>query len=271
MTTLLLPRINLPLFPLFKEVNIVDLAEEEDFRLMTEISKRRHIPFLQGRWVLEVFDKPVEQGGVLILRHMERAHSATRNYYNWLFSQGAGKDANGTPFGGGQVSIKNTAGTNQTGAFPIGLGHNGTRDTNLAWTSAEGGGSAGFRGGSGDATTGIVVGSGVGAFSFEDFKLGTPIANGTGGGQLSHVLGEAVVLSYVGGTLTLTATHARFFNNNSGGNIDLNEVALYMHGSSADVVVDNYAVERTVLGATVTIPATGQLKVTYIISLVYPF
>ncbi|MDO8749971.1 MAG: hypothetical protein Q7K03_02340 [Dehalococcoidia bacterium] len=267
MATIVLPSIDLPLF---QDITIVNREEEEDFRLMGEISRRRHIPFLQGRWTLEVFDKPVEQGGILIHRHSERAHSAVRNYYNWLFSQGAGKDANTAVFGAGSVNIKTTAGVTDVGAFPIGLGHNASRDTNAAWVSVESAATTGLRGPTADATQGIVVGSGLGAYSFEDFKLGTQILNGTGGGQLSHVLGEVPVLSYDAGTKTLTTTHARFFNNNSGGPIDVNELSLYCLANDASVVLAKFAVERTVLGATVTIPNTGQLKVTYVISLVYP-
>jgi hypothetical protein len=61
----------------------------------------------------------------------------------------------------------------------------------------------------------------------------------------------------------------RYFNNNSGGNVDINEASIY----AAIYVNDpgNYvAVCRDKLASTVTVHDTGQLKVTYTIQLTYP-
>jgi hypothetical protein len=238
------------------ETHIVDEAEERDYCLMEEISKRRHLPFLQGAWMLETFDRT----GRLVHRHRERAHSTTRNYYNWLFSQGASSNGDGSSFIGGQVSIKDTSAVHRTGASIITI-----TNANVELTLAV----HGFLAASAIDTRGIVVGSGTNAFSFEDFVLQTPIANGTGAGQLSYVASELPVLSYVGGTLTLTHTHVRFFNNNSGGSVTVNEVAMYVRFIAGDSNTIPAAVERTKLGATVTVLNTGQLKVTYTVNLVY--
>ena len=67
----------------------------------------------------------------------------------------------------------------------------------------------------------------------------------------------------------MSATYVRFMNNNTAGDVLVKEVALY-----GNIKVNNsseyVATSRDKLGATVTIPATGQLKVTYVVSLVYP-
>jgi hypothetical protein len=66
----------------------------------------------------------------------------------------------------------------------------------------------------------------------------------------------------------------RYLNNNSGADIGVNEVAL-VPKVSASVDSGGYApsptlVARDKLPSTVTVPNTGQLKVTYTIQLTYP-
>ncbi|GAH72404.1 unnamed protein product, partial [marine sediment metagenome] len=60
----------------------------------------------------------------------------------------------------------------------------------------------------------------------------------------------------------------RYFNNNSGGNVDVNEVALVTNGYFGGAHI--WMQSRDKLGATVTVPSTGQLKVTYTVELTYP-
>jgi len=116
---------------------------------------------------------------------------------------------------------------------------------------------------------GILVGSGTNAESFEDFELQTPLAEGTGAGQISHVTSELHSISYA--ALVLKDELIRYFNNNSepAGDRNINEVALVTWGR-----VDNTSVfwiqSRDKLASTVTVPVTGQLKVTYTIQLAYP-
>jgi hypothetical protein len=68
--------------------------------------------------------------------------------------------------------------------------------------------------------------------------------------------------------LTWTITRYRYFNNNGAGNVLVNEVALCTRGRVSTLY--NWIMSRDVLGAVVTIPPTGQLKVTYTIQLAYP-
>ena len=60
----------------------------------------------------------------------------------------------------------------------------------------------------------------------------------------------------------------RYFNNNSGGSIGVNEIGLASY-SDNPVAYDYVLMARDVLGATVTVADTGQLKVTYTIELTY--
>ncbi|MBA7606572.1 hypothetical protein ES703_13722 [subsurface metagenome] len=116
-----------------------------------------------------------------------------------------------------------------------------------------------------------MVGSGTDAESFEDFVLQTPIAEGTGAGQLNHAASEAHSTSYA--ALTLTNTLVRYFNNNTVGetSVDVNEVGLVCQGAARNVVGGSkWLQSRDLLASTVTIPSTGQLKVTYTIELTYP-
>jgi len=118
-------------------------------------------------------------------------------------------------------------------------------------------------------TKGIVVGTGTTAESFEDYALDTKIANGTGAGELSYVASELHNVTWTGGTLTMADEQVRYFNNNSGGSIGVNEVGII---AQIDIATLNVLalMSRDVLGSTVTVPDTGQLKVTYTFSLVYP-
>ena len=126
--------------------------------------------------------------------------------------------------------------------------------------------------GAGAAITlyGILVGSGTSAESFEDYVLQTLIAEGTGAGQLNYVATDVPTKSYVAGTKTWTITWIRYMNNNSGGDVSVNEVALVTRGEIAGLSNVRWAMSRDKLGATVTIPNTGQLKVTYSLSLTFP-
>ncbi|GAI76556.1 unnamed protein product, partial [marine sediment metagenome] len=174
--------------------------------------------------------------------------------YNMLFSNLAGKNGNDSTFGAGKLSAKNTSGVVEYGANTIVIG--GEAD----------GTSCGYRGPAADDTKGILVGSGTDAESFEDYFLQTQIEEGTGAGQLNHILSEEHSTSYA--DTTLTNTLIRYFNNNSGGSIDVNEVALVWYTTVPEA--GNYLASRDKLGSTITVPNTGQLKVTYTVQLTYP-
>ena len=230
------------------------ILEEQKWELIKSLAQELHVPIPEVWITLEVFDKD----GKLIQKHRQRGHSWTRNAYNCMFSQLAGKNVNDTVFEAGKLDYKDTGGTVRSAARCGG-----------SYDDVDGT-ARGYRGPAGNDAQGILVGSGTDAESFEDYALQTKIANGTAAGQLSYVESEAHSITYNAGTKTFKNTLVRYFNNNSGGDISVNEVGLvgYTHfcGWSNWYVMPT----RDKLASTVTIPNTGQLKATCDISLTYP-
>lgn len=239
---------------MFKEDIMLDLKEEQKYDQLRKLAQQLHIPIPEAFWTLEVFDK----NGKVIQKHHQRSHSWTRNAYNHLFCVIAAKNASDNTFEAGKLSAKNTAGVVKFGAM---IGYYAT--TNLDISDA----TVGILTPAATINKGILVGSGINAESFEDYALQTPIAEGTGAGQLNAVASELHSISYA--ALVLKDTQVRYFNNNSGGNVNINEVAL-VNGLYVVTTVWNILVARDKLGATVTVPNTGQLKVTYTLQLTYP-
>jgi len=118
------------------------------------------------------------------------------------------------------------------------------------------GGAVRVNGPAGNANYGPVVGTGTGAFSWDNYALTTLIAHGTGAGQLS----------YGATTFNAPATSGndryyeviRTFQNNSGGDITVNEIGLYATNGTY-----YWCFARDVLGTGVTVPNGQTLTVTY--------
>lgn len=236
---------------------MLDLKEEQQYTELRKLAQKLHIPIPEAFLELEVRDKD----GKVIQRHKQRSHSWVRNAYNLMFSNLAGKNGNDATFGAGKLNIKAVDGTIKYGAYPIFIGRE--YSTTIEGTAAGGG----YRAAAAAVNRGIVVGSGTNAESFEDYALQTQIVEGTGAGQLSHILSEEHAVSYA--DTTLKNTLIRYFNNNSGGDISVNEVALYTLGGAGGGT-SYWCTSRDHLASTVTVPNTGQLKVTYTIQLTYP-
>jgi len=228
--------------------------EEAQFKELNRLGQILHVPIPQASWKLEVFLR-----GDLIQSYEARSHSWVRNAYNWMFSQMAGKAVNDAAYGAGKLNMKDTAGVVQNGLKAAGIRYSSNPDG----VGIVGGG---YRAIAGDDDYGILVGSGTDAESFESHILQTKIANGVAGGEINYVESEPHSISYA--ALTLKNELIRYFNNNSGGNINVNEVGMAADAESYNN--SDYLVCRDKLGSTVTIPDTGQLKVTYTLSLVYP-
>lgn len=77
----------------------------------------------------------------------------------------------------------------------------------------------------GDATYGIVVGTGATAPTITDYVMQTPIAHGVGAGQLQYSTMTFGALA--ANTTTAQITLTRNFANASGGSITVNEIGLY--------------------------------------------
>jgi hypothetical protein len=230
--------------------------EEAKYDQLRRLGQELHIPISETFWELEVRDRE----GKVIRCLKQRSHSWVRNAYNHMFCQLAVKNGNNSSFGPGLLSIKETSGTIRYASGPIGNSNADLDGTNY-----------GCRGPAGDDSWGIQVGSGTNPESFEDYMLQTKIANGVGAGQLSHIEQDPHVIAYDPGTRVLSNTMVRYFNNNSGGDIDVNEVGLVMNQPQGGSIVYGKRLQaRDKLASTVTVPNTGQLKVSYIIQLTYP-
>lgn len=229
--------------------------EEQKYEQLRELGQELHMMIPETFLELEVLDKD----GRVIQKHKQRGHSWTRNAYNMLFSQLAGVDGPDGLFGAGLLNIKDTTGIVRWLTNPIGLK---TADSMSTTTS-------GYRAAAGEATRGILVGSGTNAESFEDYVLQTQIGEGAGAGQLNHAVSEAHALTYTPATKVFKNELARYFNNNSGGAIDVNEVALVVYALARNTLY-KWVMSRDKLASTVSVPDTGQLKVTYTIQLTYP-
>jgi hypothetical protein len=230
-------------------------SEERKYRQLKRLGQELHLPIPEAFWEFEVRDRH----GRLLQRHSQRCHSWTRNAYNALFTHLAGKDADDTAFGAGLLSLKDTSGVVKYGSYPFTYGQN----------SVDNASTPGYRAAAAVDDKGILVGGGTNPESFEDYALQTQIPNGTGAGQLSHVQSEPHDVSYDTPTRVLRNQLVRYFNNNSGGNIDVNEVVLASSVQQPGAY-PRFIMSRDKLSTTVTVPDTGQLKVTYTVQLTYP-
>jgi len=237
---------------------MLDPKEEQQYTELRRLAQKLHIPIPEVFLTLEVFDKD----GKLIQRHRQRSHSWVRNAYNLLFCNLAGKDADDTTFEAGKLSMKDTVAAVYHGNYPPYIVP-GTGD------SADAVGKAYLAAASID-TSGILVGYGTTAESFEDYVIANLIAEGTtdDGLHLSYVESEATVITYA--DTTLTATLIRYFNNNEATqSVDVKEVCIVANAYLVSAS-KKFVMSRDVLASTVTVPVTGQLKVTYTIQLTYP-
>jgi len=242
---------------------MLDPEEEQKYEQLSKLAQALHIPMPQHFIELEVRDKD----GRVIQRHKQRSHSWTRNAYNLLFGTMAAKNLSDlTPdFGAGYLSIKIPTGIIRGAAAATSAPPSDNLD--ISGISTYGG----YLANAVIDTRGIVVGTGATAESFEDYKLDTPVAEGTGLGQLSHVASELHNITWPGGGLTMADAQVRYLNNNSGGAIVIAEVGIIIGVDVGGGLPNQLALmSRDVLGATVTVPDTGQLKVTYTFELVYP-
>jgi hypothetical protein len=186
----------------------------------------------------------VHEGGVLTFDDVQRGHSWTRNFWNWMFFGMCFCNSSPTNvFGAGYGTMKSTGGSIQS-YFATYINGNltiGTTDTNQ----------------------GIVVGTSDAAFSVDQYDLQALIAAGNGSGQLLYNTGTTPVSSYNTGTHTWTISRSRVYNNNSGSTITIAETGLRGFASSIAIMLH----ERSVLSPTVAVANGAQLTVSYEISM----
>lgn len=191
----------------------------------------------------------VHDKGKLVFDNLQEGHSWTRNFYTAMYATMAGCTGGGSNnYGAGYMTCKNTGGTLKYST------------TYTAKTSD------GYSGAISSTTFGIVVGTGDTAFSVEDYVLATPVANGTGTGQMSYQAQAKPTPTY--DTKVWTSVHTRVMNNNSGDSITIKETGLIWSGMAFEASSSVfYLVERSVLSPTVAVANGAQLTVTYTISM----
>lgn len=178
------------------------------------------------------------------------SRSWVRNGYNYMAMQflGVKADSGGTTFGEGKLPLKDTSGTIK-------------QTSNIYYTNDI----ISYAPGATTGVTGIQVGSGTTAESFEHNALATMITSGSGSGQLAYQAMSAGVATYNSGTKKWTAVHTRILNNNSGGDVTVNESAWVWNISNAFTMVS-----RDLLSTPVTVTNGAQLTVTYTIEMTFP-
>lgn len=228
-------------------------SNESKYQKLRKLGQALKIPTLEAFLGMEVRDGH----GRIIHQHKQRSHSWVRNAYNELMSIVGAINASDGVFGGGYINFKDTAGTLRSPSNPI-----------PRWDVSVESAGQGYLGAAGADDLGIVVGSGLNAESFEDYALQTKILNGTTAGKMSYIASDPAVKSYNAGTKIYTVTYIRYFNNNSGGDVSVNETGIISNIQP----LNGYRcmLTRDKLGATIVVPNTGQLKVTYTIQLIYP-
>ena len=215
-----------------------------------------HLPCPSAYWTLETSIK-----NKIIETKRQPAGSWTRNFWNWMASTQLSLNANSTSsFGAGYLSWKDTA-NGILGNVNLGLCVVYDVYTYLTLNSY------GYRAGV-VTTFGILAGTDATAFSIENYKMGTLIANGTGAGQFSYQGMNIPTWTWTAGILTMNTNWFRYMNNNSGADITVEEI-----GMIGQCVINTsvfYALfERHVTGGLV-VPNTAQLKCEYDIKMVYP-
>jgi hypothetical protein len=233
---------------------MLDPKEEKRFEELRGMCRELKVPAPPEIMIgLKVHDK----NGVLTFDDVQRGHSWTRNFWNFIF--GVASTSRGiadATFVAGKMSGKTTAAAIRSDAastsFVAGQLNTGPGFNNVAAT----------------ANSGIVVGTGDTAFSTADYILATLIAHGNAATQLSYnPMSGGSLPSYTGGSKTWKGTLTRLFNNNSGGSITVKEVGLIFAGGVCWTASEYYLFERSVLAPTVAVANGAQLTVTYEISM----
>ena len=216
-----------------------------------DLARLLKIPVIKAYVEFEVTDKD----GKVILKREQESHSWVRNLYHLVFCQGAGVAYNTAD--GLAITV--------TGGTPV---SSMTAQPSMCGVDQD----ESLRGAADNDDVGIVSGTNSDAEDFEDYALGARIDNGTGAGELTYVGQEATVVSTV--DTTKKAELVRYFNNNSGAAITVEEVALYARMASISAYATcgslGYVMMCRDLTGGVSVPDTGQLKVTYTIEFTYP-
>jgi len=215
---------------------------EADYKELARLGALLGVP------VPEVFvGWEVARKGAVLVRGRSRSHTWNRNYWNEVLMVLAGTPLVATNFGAGYISMKQIGGT-VTAISP------NDYKFNLPAVA-------------GATNMHITVGTGTGAESFEGYAMGTLIAHGNGAGQLNYLASETPEQTYVAETKIWTIRLKRYMDNNSGGSIGVEEVALNCKLTNPTYY---YMISRDKLASTLNVPAASRLTMYYDLALTFP-
>lgn len=252
-------------------------GSEKPEHLYDELSRlgaELKIPVPQIHVRLQSYDRR----GKLIHDHAQRSRTFTRNFWNIAFAGFVTQVQAAGSYGAGYLGIKATSGTIRVNSGTEAVHLNPSASSQQLTNQFQVGGNNGSSGAeysvgfAADATNGVVVGTGTAAENFEDFALGSRCAEGTGSNQFNYQTQQPGTPSYNSGSLTWTNTLTRQMNNNGSGTIVVGEVGIYAkcNWDTSFRTNDIFMIERSLLGATVSVLAGGLLTVTYSVTCTFP-
>jgi hypothetical protein len=115
--------------------------------------------------------------------------------------------------------------------------------------------------GAGATTGGIIVGTGTAAVTPTDYKLQTPIAHGTGAGQLSY--GATAVGAPSNDSTKSWLNITRLLTNGSGSSITINEAGVYAICFDSGYNIRLFCIIRDLVPGGYTIPNGANTTATY--------
>lgn len=241
----------------------MDKATEKDYEELERLGAKLHIATPTAKWG---FKLEKQDGSEILYEATERAHSWVRNAYTILICNMCGNGPTQTSYGAGVLGVKGTNGVGwqgTTGAYPFAP----AVSVNSGAVNALRYPGNGVVGAAGSITNGIVIGTGTTAYSFDDYKLATVIANGNAAGQMAYSAGTATD-TWDSASKLYTSSFTRIMNNNSGADIVVSEVGLigYVGVSYASY----FLLVRDLLEAPIVVPTDSKLTVTYNMQTLFP-
>lgn len=257
---------------------------EADYLELVELSTELGIPVP----LMNLAYRSIDHDGNVLVDKQVRAHSYTRNFYNLFFIIVTNRAyVAASAFGAGTLDHKQGDGTVRALSQGGGAMNLSGVTPYCDWYTQSGAGVDG----SVNSQAGLLVGTGTAAYSFENYILATKISHGTSAGQLVYQAmmsngywsGAPELLpdaSYAAGTKKWTQVYTRTFNNNSGGDITVNEVALCIHQpvysanstqNYKNVTATGYElICRDLISGGTLVANGGQLVIAYNFELTFP-
>ena len=203
---------------------------------------------------LDLIFKILDPSGNVINAHKEEGHSYVANFARFMFGY-MGGNHEAEDVDGNQISWTDTLGTPYQGSIVY------------TWADAS---SFTANAGSGVDTYGIVLGRDDGATypkGINNYKLGTQIAHGTGGGgtpQIQYGSHSVVNPTHDGATYSYAGITRSFsVNNGLGDSVIIKEMGLIVSAKVSAVSAKKYLIVRDILASQVTVPDGSTLLTTY--------